>query len=453
MLVRSHGSVISCFARFIGAGLVVAAPLFAADAMGQSSVRAAAEPSPMPLASFYLRASSLAPAGRLGEVLLREDVPTSIPNAQAWRIAYISSDLRDRPTINTAIVVAPRGDMPAEGRPIISWGHGTTGTAQGCGPSQVADPARNLNQYVLPDGDSWTDYGIPALDTFIARGHVVVATDYQGLGGGGDHQYSVAVTNARDTVDAVRSAGAMGFAGNSRSAIIYGWSQGGGAAIAAASMRDYLNKRGTAFDGIDLRGVVALAPQDVAAMLPRVQLDDADAARIIQGIGLSFSDNIFNFAHFTMTLWATVASTPGLQMSDIFTDLGARELDHLLRRKCMHVLSDTMSFVYGANYRTLLRAAPVNGAAWVQALLAGSVPPVRPVAPVAIYFGSAAVTVPPAMGAAYRGQMCAMGGNVARTQLLGAQSHFTTPGASQAMYLEWVADRLAGRPAANGCSD
>jgi pimeloyl-ACP methyl ester carboxylesterase len=306
---------------------------------------------------------------------------------------------------------------------------------------------------VLPDGNSWTDYGIPALDTFIARGNVVVATDYQGLGGGGDHQYSVAVTNARDTIDAIRAVGAMGLTGSNRSAIIYGWSQGGGAAIAAASMPDYLNKRGTAFDGIDLRGVVALAPQDVAAVLPRVELDDADAARVIQGISQSFSNNIFNFAHFAMTIWATVASTPGLQMSDIFTDEGAREMDHLLRRKCMHVLSDTMSFAYGTNYRSLLRDTPVNGPAWVRALLAGSVPPVKPVAPVAIYFGSADVTVPPAMGAAYRRQMCAMGGNVARTQLPGTQSHFTTPGASQAMYVEWVADRLAGRPAANGCAD
>ena len=38
--------------------------------------------------------------------------------------------------------------------------------------------------------------------------------------------------------------------------------------------------------------------------------------------------------------------------------------------------------------------------------------------------------------------LLANGGNVARTQLPGAQNHFTTPGVAQPMYVDWVADRL-----------
>ncbi|MEY3307663.1 MAG: hypothetical protein RLZZ413_1701, partial [Pseudomonadota bacterium] len=85
------------------------------------------------LPPFYEAAGALAVQGKLGEVLAREAVATSIPNALAWRIAYVSSDVGERQTISTALVVAPAGDPPAEGRAILGWAHGTTGTAQNCG--------------------------------------------------------------------------------------------------------------------------------------------------------------------------------------------------------------------------------------------------------------------------------------------------------------------------------
>src|SRR5208282_3231015 len=114
------------------------------------------------LSPFYEEAAKLVPAGKLGQVLKQEPISTSIAGADAWRIAYISSDALDRKTVVTALVVAPKGEVPKDGRPIVSWAHGTTGTAQNCGPSQVTDPAQPLNQYHLIGGDSWTDYGIPA---------------------------------------------------------------------------------------------------------------------------------------------------------------------------------------------------------------------------------------------------------------------------------------------------
>ena len=35
--------------------------------------------------------------------------------------------------------------------------------------------------------------------------------------------------------------------------------------------------------------------------------------------------------------------------------------------------------------------------------------------------------------------------------LPGEQNHFTTPAASQPLYVPWVEDLFAGKPAANGC--
>jgi pimeloyl-ACP methyl ester carboxylesterase len=180
--------------------------------------------------------------------------------------------------------------------------HGTTGTAQNCGPSQIIDPTRPLNQYFFPDGNSWTDFGIPNGQEFIDQGYVVVATDYQGLGGGGKHQYAVAGTNARDAINSARAASSMKEVSASKKTIIYGWSQGGGAALAAASLPDYQALEGTAADNLEYLGFIALAPDDVAVMLPNVPTDEVSANKIMNEFTEANIPNIFLFSHYMMGL-------------------------------------------------------------------------------------------------------------------------------------------------------
>ena len=93
---------------------------------GLSSSLALAEPAVSP---FYRAVMKVKPQGKLGQVIKKEIVETPIPGAQAWRIAYISSDLNDKKTISTGLVVAPKGKVSSGSRPIISWSHGTTGNA------------------------------------------------------------------------------------------------------------------------------------------------------------------------------------------------------------------------------------------------------------------------------------------------------------------------------------
>jgi pimeloyl-ACP methyl ester carboxylesterase len=333
----------------------------------------------------------------------------------------------------------------------MAWAHGTTGAAQNCGPSQVLDPAVPLNEYFLVGGNSWTDYGVPSLEAFIQEGYVVVATDYQGLGGGGRHQYAVAGTNARDVIDSARAARSMKETGAGTKTVVYGWSQGGGATIAAASLPDYLAARGTAADDLQFIGFVALAPDDVAVMVPERPADAAGGDKIVAGFIDLFAGNVFDFAHFAMNVWGTQAAYPGLALTDIFTAEGAKVLDEVLGNKCMHVAADTISYAYGSQYRTILRDRPVNSVEWVKAFVDGSVLPVKPVAPVVVYWGTRDTAVPPVMHQLYQRQMCALGGNVERIQLSGEQTHYTTPGASAPLYLPWIKDRVAGKPAASGC--
>ncbi len=417
-------------------------------AFGILSTAVLADP---PVQPFYASVMKMAPEGKLGQVIKQEKIETSVKGAQAWKIAYISSDISGRKTISTGLVVAPVGQAPAGGRPVMTWAHGTTGSAQNCGPSQVLDPAAPLNEYFLVGGNSWTDYGIPAVEEFIKEGYVLVATDYQGLGGGGRHQYSVAATNGMDTLNAARAAGSMKETGANKKTIVYGWSQGGGAVIALAGMPDYIKQAGTAFDGVDIIGFVALAPQDISILAPAGKLDQATADKYLQGSQKMFLDNVFNFTHATMYYWGTQAAFSNLKLSDLFTDEGVKVANDIYSNKCMHAASDTFNFNYGANYASLLKSTPTNTLAWAQAMLKGGVPVVKPIAPVQIYFGSKDTAVPPMMHKLYQDQICKLGGNVGRMQLPGEQSHFTTPGSSKPFYLAWVKDRVAGKPLENAC--
>ena len=404
-----------------------------------------------PVPPFYASVMKMTPEGKLGQVIKQEAIATSVKGVRAWRIAYISSDISGRKTIATGLVVAPMGAAPAGGRPVMSWAHGTTGAAQNCGPSQVIDPAVPLNEYFLVGGNSWTDYGIPSVEEFIKEGYVLVATDYQGLGGGGRHQYSVSATNGMDTLNAARAAVSMKETGANKRTLIYGWSQGGGAVIALAGMSEYIKQSGTAADNLDMIGFVAMAPQDLSILAPAGKLDQAAADQFFQDFQKLFLDNVFNFTHATMYYWGTQAAFSNLKLSDIFTDEGVKVANEIYGNKCMHASSDTFNFNYGASYATLLKQTPANTLAWVQAVQKGGVPVAKPVAPVQIYFGTKDTAVPPMMHQMYQDQICKLGGNVGRMQLPGEQSHFTTPGSSKPFYLAWVKDRVAGKPLANAC--
>ena len=91
-------------------------------------------------------------------------------------------------------------DSAGSDRPIVTWSHGTTGIGDAGCPSDRPDPARELVTYFSAEATEQIDFGIPGLQQMIDSGYVVVATDYQGLGTSGMHQYSVNRTNALDAL-------------------------------------------------------------------------------------------------------------------------------------------------------------------------------------------------------------------------------------------------------------
>ena len=90
----------------------------------------------------------------------------------------------------SGIIVVPDGDAPAEGRPVLSWAHGTTGIADECAPSKDPAAQRHRARRARSSSAAWCSS----------------ATDYEGLGTPGRHPYIVGESEGRGTLDIVRAA-------------------------------------------------------------------------------------------------------------------------------------------------------------------------------------------------------------------------------------------------------
>jgi hypothetical protein len=166
----------------------------------------------------------LEPSGQLGMIM-----------ADATRIMYRSTDVHGNPMAVTGTYFEPYNDWPGRGpRPLIVYGPGTQGQGDQCAPS------RQFNQGIhwRPFLDLAFNYEELFVSTMVARGFAIVMTDYQGLGTPGLHTYVARVPQADAMLDAARAAkklpdtslnpdGPLAF---------WGYSQGGGAAAAAAEL-------------------------------------------------------------------------------------------------------------------------------------------------------------------------------------------------------------------------
>ena len=144
-------------------------------------------------------------------------------------VLYRWLSVRGEPVAVSGMVALPPGPAPAAGIPVVSWAHGTLGSADVCAPTRdtPAAQAHPFNQFphVL-------------LNAFLQRGFAVVMTDYEGLGTPGPHPYLLGQCEARGVLDIVRAARQLHPQLSSAVAIV-GHSQGGQAALFAAHHKDW----------------------------------------------------------------------------------------------------------------------------------------------------------------------------------------------------------------------
>jgi uncharacterized membrane protein HdeD (DUF308 family)/alpha-beta hydrolase superfamily lysophospholipase len=192
-----------------------------------------------PVVDAFYDAPSTVPS-QPGQLLRTDVFTTGMPDdVEAWRILYTTTRTDAEPAVASALVVVPKGGA-ATVRPVIAWAHGTTGVDRTCAPS-VLKAGLGAGAFFL-------------LDRVIQEGWALVATDYVGLGSDGPHPYLVGDQEARSVLDAVRAARQMQSPALSDQTVVWGHSQGGGAALWTDQIAS-----GYAPD-VQLSGVAALAP-------------------------------------------------------------------------------------------------------------------------------------------------------------------------------------------------
>ncbi|MFA1550979.1 alpha/beta hydrolase family protein [Actinomadura chokoriensis] len=168
----------------------------------------------------------------------------ALPSASANRfVTYVSEGVGGKRITVSGTVAVPKGTPPPGGWPVLSWAHGTTGTADICAPSADAEGGPVRDSLAITES---------YLDKWVANGYAVVQTDYEGLGTPGGHPYMNGVSEANTIVDIVRAARK---ADNriGRDWFVAGHSQGGQATLYAAAAAEKPKD-------VRLRGAVAIAP-------------------------------------------------------------------------------------------------------------------------------------------------------------------------------------------------
>jgi alpha-beta hydrolase superfamily lysophospholipase len=253
---------------------VVIAGVAGTALLGAAGADAGVRPGPSGLAFYHPPKS---PTGGHGSLIWARKAHGLVPLANAaWTklVLYTSVTAGGKLTAVSGSVSVPKGRPPKGGWPVISYAHGTTGTADVCAPSRnhEGDPVTGYISYVDPQLNAW-----------LAAGYAVVRTDYQGLGTPGPHRYLIGAAEGRSVLDIVRAARQLD-PGIGKRFLISGHSQGGHAALfAAGEAKRYV-------PGLALRGTVAYAPpshlKEQATLLPAFTSPSgftALAALIVQG--------------------------------------------------------------------------------------------------------------------------------------------------------------------------
>ncbi len=343
------------------------------------------------------------PDGKAGDVIWARDLSESPAGSVGWEVLYLSESVQGDPIAVSGVVLAPT-DLEADA-PVVTWAHGTTGIADQCAPS-----------YSYENG---TAFELSLVAGALDRGWVFVATDYEGLGTPGVHPYLVGLSEGRGTLDIVRAAQQLTSSVTPASPVmIFGHSQGGGAALFAAE------EAGTYAPDLNVVGTAAGAPAG--------DLDLIAAGTVNPNAAASFG---------LMMLTGFHAAYPDLPLDAVVNDAGAAYLEDTVETSCYPPPGDPVA---------LGTKSPLDDPAWAKAIEENTAGNVVPSAPVLMYHGDADTTVPPILSTVTLGKYCAVGATVELKTYAGADHGSVIPAALPDIVAFFEA-RLAGEPAATSC--
>lgn len=352
---------------------------------------------------FYTPPSPL-PPGKPGDIIWVQPIVPAPAGGIAWKVLYHSTALDGRDIAVSGVIAAPAGGaVPAGGRPIVSWAHGTTGSADACAPSHGG-------------------FGlIPSLTALLAAGDVVVATDYEGLGTPGPHPYLVGGSEGRGVLDAARAARNIAGTGAGDRVALWGHSQGGQAVVFGREIaKSYASE-------LDVVGTVAVAPATV----------------IIETL-LSAGGRVPAVGGFYVAAIVGLHDAFGLPLDAVLTP-DAISRDGILEQGCF----DKVAAAY-ATAPPAQKASPYDVEPWkdkMDTVRAGftSAP-----SPLFVTQGMKDALVSPASTDTFIQRVCALHDTVS-LQRYGDATHTTVMTEGMNDMLSWIADRFAGKPAASSC--
>jgi hypothetical protein len=373
------------------------------------------------------------PPGKHGDLIWATEIKTDIPGARAWKVLYRSTDIHDTAVPVSGMVIAPDSKAPANGHPVISWAHGTTGIARNCAPTMVDNPAKDATFYMLPDSPDRMNSGVPGLTQMIAAGYVVAAADYNGLGAPGFHQYMIGPTAGRNVLDAAVAAQHIPAAGAGKRMVVLGWSQGGQAAVWAAQLADYVT-------GLtEVLGAAALAPVNA---LEQIKIQNQMIAEGKKLPGITSSETI-------MAWYAMSAMFPELKLRDVLTPFGIGFIKESAKCQCSHHMGASLAYMQ-AWKGNATRPDPQNQEAWLKRIEQMALGNVPAQVPISIYQGDDDLEIFPAATEAYVKKACASGTTISYSHYADTD-HLRVPVRAQADFLSWIADRFADKSAPSSC--
>ncbi|GAA3875875.1 lipase family protein [Leifsonia kafniensis] len=380
--------------------------------------------------AFYEPPSPL-PSGTHGDLIRSEEAPAP-DGARAWRILYLSELGDGTPVAVSGFVVVPDGKAPEGDRKVIAWAHGTEGGGRNCAPSLVTQPAMELVDYFDYNSAVQQDPGVPSLSKMLDAGYAVVATDYQGLGTPGVHEYTVMGTETNNVWDSVKAAQQIKETQAGNDMAVLGWSQGGGAAAWMA--------QNTAYGApLNLVGAAGLAPaaNNGPQFAHQVEPGPANATSPAHGVALQL--NVIN---------GLMAAYPELEASGMVTAEGEKALVGAANQ-CVNHLAYVINSNVAEPYQTLMQ--PTTPADWQKRLDENTAGYTAPLAPILVMQGTSDTVVNPNATTQYIERVCGFGEPVQYTLYSGA-THQTIPQDASGEYMSWFADRFAGDDAPTTCA-
>ncbi|MGY0489280.1 lipase family protein [Streptomyces sp. WG-D5] len=357
---------------------------------------------------------------------------------KATRIMYRTTDSNGRPAASTGAYIEPTAKWRGSGpRPLVALAPGTQGQGDQCAASMGLEHPIVFNGQTLVAG-----YEDLAIYRLLAKGVAVVVTDYIGLGATDRlHTYVNRVDEAHAVLDAVRAARALKNATVTTDSRVglFGYSQGGGATAAAAELQP------TYAPDVTLSGTYAGAPPaDLTATTAAI-----DGTDLVGALGWSLN----GFLQYEPEL---------RQIADKYLNDKGRAALKDLSTACVGdaILgySSKKSSAWTKDGKTLeeiIKAEPR-----LQEFLAQQrIGTIEPQSPVRVATGISDNLVPHGQARQLAVDWCGRGAQVTYKGVdlpdVGRAliNHFAPLLTDQGPAIDWLSDRLSGKPAASTCAE